>query len=76
MAKDKILDTYCPVCKKDLCEDTEVYRNKVTGEIVGCEYCIETVYVDLSDERFEQERQAEYDNMMFQRAKDEIYNVE
>lgn len=73
--KNKILETYCPFCKTDFTEGTEVYRNKVTGEIIGCENCVELVYPDLSDERWQQELQDCHDNMLWQQAKDERFNL-
>ena len=35
---------YCPVCGRKLYGDDAVY--KAGGEIIGCEYCVKTVYVE------------------------------
>lgn len=37
---------YCPICGKGVYDGEYAYKDKRTGDIIGCENCIEQTWVE------------------------------
>lgn len=66
----------CPVCGEILEERDYIYKDK-EGNLVGCEYCVNSIYAFEELPRYDEEQAREdyIDNRLWEQAKDERWGL-
>lgn len=42
----EVRELYCPACGKKIYEDSQMFEDKRSGDILGCERCIKVHYAE------------------------------